>query len=169
MKLFLLVLALATSSPISDPCDWVRMNRPTALTWGSFSPELVKTMKGTVDSLGVIYGHFYSDKSTDAAILSTQEGHLVFEVVKCTPTCTVDVHEDMSSGMEGIRFVADGISYLTLVPKGQLVETSPAIEGEDKHVKLTHDAIQVATFEKAAVVWYWDEKLKKWDTVSTAD
>lgn len=159
----------AASTPTSDPREWVKVNRPTALAWESFDQKLLEAMKGKTESIGVIYGHFYTDKFTDVALLSKQNDRLVFEIVRCNPLCAVDLRREMRGGMEGIRFVGSGLTYLAVVPKGRLVETTPAIEGEDKHVKLKHDAIQVATFQKAAVVWYWDQKTKEWDTVSTAD
>ena len=167
--LALFVSAVVGVTPISDPREWVRLHRPTALTWKSFDTELVKAMRGKAESIGVVYGHFYSEKYVDAALFSMQNGHFVFEIVRCNPVCAVDLSKDVTDGMEGIRVVAKGITYLTVIPAGQLVETTPAIEGEDKHVRLKHDAIQVATFGKAAVVWYWDEKMTRWDTVSTAD
>ena len=166
--LILAVIITATVLP-SSAHEWVRINRQNVLTWKNFDPRLVKEMQGKADSIGVVYGKFYSDKFTDAALLSKQNGRLIFEVVRCNPECNIDIHTDISDGMRGIRFVADGLTYLILVPKGQVVETTPAIEGENKHVKLKHDAIEVVTFEKASVVWYWDDKTKKWDTISTAD
>jgi len=169
MKVLALAFALAASSQTPAALDWITHNRPTALTWKSFDPAVVKAMKGKADSIGVVLGHFYSENFTDAAVLSKQDSHLIFEIIKCNPACVVDIHQDITAGMEGTRFVAKGLTYLTLVPKGELVETSPAIEGENKHVKLEHDGIQVATFEKSAVVWYWDGKTNKWDTVSTTD
>jgi len=167
--LSLFISAALAITPISDPREWIKLNRPSVLEWKHFDPGLVKVMKGKAESIGVVYGHFYSDKFTDVALLSRQNDRLVFEIVRCNPDCAVDLRQQLKDGMQGIRFVTGGLTYLTIVSKGQLVETSPAIEGEDKHIRLKHDAIQVATFEKAAVVWYWDEKTKKWDTVSTAD
>ena len=169
MKLIAIAFALAAASSSAIVRNWIEYNRPTALTWKDFDPALVRVMKGKADSIGVVLGHFYSKSSNDAAVLSKKGSRLIFEIVRCDPECVVDVHQDLTGGMAGTRYVAKELTYLTLVPKGSLVETSPAVESENKHVNVKHDAVQVATFEKAAVVWYWDEKTKKWDTVSTAD
>lgn len=166
--IILAMVFASTALPVSVH-EWIKINRPNALTWNNFAPQLVKAMQGKAESIGVIYGKFYTDKFTDAALLSKQNGRLMFEIVRCNPECNIDVHIDISAGMKGIRFVAAGLTYLKLVPRGQVVKTSSAIEGENKHVKLKHDAIEVVTFEKASMVWYWDDKTKKWDTITTAD
>jgi hypothetical protein len=161
------VVVAATATP--DARGWVEANRPTVLTWNSFDPELVKAVRGKAESIGVVYGHFQSQKGTDAALLSQQNGHLVFEIVHCAESCAVESRRDLNDGAEGIRFASDQITYLTLVPKGRTAGTSRAVEDEHKSVRLVHDAVQLVTFEKTAVVWYWNTESRQWDSVSTAD
>ena len=169
MPFLFFAVALSGAAHALDVQDWIAANRPTVLTWKDFDRQLVETMKPRVESIGVIYGNFYSKDTTDAAILSEQDGDLIFEIITCGSVCRSVFHKDLSSGTKGIRFVAKGLTYLTLIPKGALVESSPAVESEDKHVRLKRDAVQLATFGKAAMVWYWDDDLKTWETVSTSD
>lgn len=174
-KTFAIVIMICCSNftahagNLTDAHNWIKENRPNVLTWDNFNSALVKTQQGKVDSIGVVYGNFYSDKYVDAALLSVQKNHLTFEILRCNPYCSLTFTKDVESGVAGIRYVRDGITYLRLIKKGNRIETSPAIENEDKHIKLKHDAIEMNTFEKAAMVWYWNSEEKKWDTVSTAD
>jgi len=64
-----------------------------------------------------------------------------------------------------------GLVYLRRVPPGSVVSQSEAIDSPNppSPVKLKSPGIEVTYFGQAAIVLYWNSKLKKIETVQTED
>ena len=62
------------------------------------------------------------------------------------------------------------IIYLSLVKKGARVSQTESIEtNAPPQTQLKYDGVRLTYFEKAEIVIFWNEKLKKIETIQTAD
>jgi hypothetical protein len=59
--------------------------------------------------------------------------------------------------------------YITRVKAGTLISQTEAIDTAIPSVKLVHDGIRLTYFEKAEIVFFWDDKLQKINSIQTAD
>jgi len=115
----------------------------------------------------VVHADFDGDGNLDYALLlkndKSQATKLVVLLCSESGHCRSVYELDVTAG--------SGIVYLRPVATGSVVSQTEAIDSTTapSPAKLHSIGIQVAFFEKAAVVLYWDRKVKKIREVQTAD
>jgi len=115
----------------------------------------------------VVHADFDGDGNLDYALLlkndKSQAAKLVVLLCSGTSHCRSVYELDVTAD--------SGIVYLRPVATGSVVSQTEAIDSTTapSPAKLHSTGIQVTYFEKAAVVLYWDRKLKKIREVQTAD
>lgn len=65
--------------------------------------------------------------------------------------------------------VYGGDVYITPVESGKIVRQTESANVPREKVKLKNTAIQLVYFEKSSVVYYWDDKVKKFESIWTSD
>jgi hypothetical protein len=115
----------------------------------------------------VVHADFDGDGNLDYALLlkndKSQAAKLVVLLCSGTSHCRSVYELDVTAD--------SGIVYLRPVATGSVMSQTEAIDSTTapSPAKLHSTGIQVTYFEKAAVVLYWDRKLKNIREVQTAD
>ena len=118
-------------------------------------------------SPSVVRADFDGDGHLDYAVLlkNKKSGVAKFEILLCPENehCKKACDEDITSDA--------GEVFIKAVPLGRHVSQTEAIDTKDypPPVRLSSTGIEVTYFEKAKVVYYWNTKHKKIETIQTGD
>jgi hypothetical protein len=115
----------------------------------------------------IVRGDFDGDGNSDLAVLlkADNSGAARFVILLCSKDahCKTTHEEDMTPYA--------GEVYIRPVPIGRRVSQTDAIDTKDypSPIRLRSTAVEVSYFGKAKVVYYWNAKHKKIETIQTED
>jgi len=113
----------------------------------------------------VVHADFDGDSKPDYALLLRNDKTQVTKLVVLL--CPEDGHCRNVYELDVSAY--SGSAYLRSVSRGSRISQTESIDTDTAPVNLKFSGIRVTYFGKGEVVLYWNEKLKKIDSVTTAD
>jgi len=161
ITLFIVTIAFAGSITFQSITSIIKHYKTQIITTGDLDEDAREyfVSGGKKGNPGIVKLDFNGDGIQDLAILTKYS----LKIFTCTKQCT-ELKNISYGGFYGIQSII-------LVKKGQVIEEAGSIADERGpiKIKLVNDAIMLCIYGKASVVFYWDPRKKRVESITTSD